>query len=791
MIDQIVENSTSKLVPKFSENHLIDITRPLRPDPPNISDAPHPSPVPKPQRQAEEGRAVWPSNEPDWKQTQHQEGPLEQRAKPKRSDYASITSHPQHPSSQQKRQELEQKRQKLEQKQSSKKGALKQPPSNSANESSSKERPGPKTVAANPLNTRTVPLPSSSTQDINEHKSATSEGVSIPSKQAKTSSKTSQKEHLDNGKHISIDVNISNSINTMPPLLSPLPAGLLSPDHPGLEGGTRSHSSKPNQITPPSSTKSKAVDTGPSEQTQHDIVSPLESPLDMPPLLSPLPEWWMEKIGIDAEKLRLHDSEIHATTIATLGARRERSRQPDTPGVARKTTKSNKAKSTLAKDFSPDPSSFSSTKAGENTDGLSKRLDSNRADRDKLLVKLKYGKRNSKTIARLLQMTARPVAEAKILPVSAHASAGSETRKHARMGDDTEEPSTKRNKVANNDAPLPVPSGTGARKHARLADDAEQPSAKRPKVPNKDGSAANSSGSEVKKHAHPADDAEEPSTKRPKLAGSADVQRARTPLTPSARSPAPSMAQKTFSTPKKGDAMKSVAMRRVDSNDGQVLTPHGGSVSTPASTEKPRTSGGDSKYAELDALKAAHTKYTAIGTMLKRQGDLILKIKEKDPSPVSDEEKRLGAVIAIESVIAYMVGFHSGDLSRQKERKVGHAEQWSQFLPFMVFATERAKGQGELFTLALLLNAVSRECLERIYMERLTAEPAGTIPSYLKELAKNSHLRQSAWSAYRDQCKEHPVDFTISVEEAKGVTVAVLADYCRKMGIAWETKLEF
>jgi len=778
MIDQIVENSTSKLVPKFSADHPIDIARPPRSDPPSKSDAPHPQPMPKPQKQAEEGRAVWPpSNEPDWKQKQRQEEPSEQRAKARRSDHASNTSHPQHPSSQQKHQGLEQKRQKLEQKQPSKKGALKQPPLNSANESSFKELRGPKTVPANLVKVGTAAIPLSGTQNINERKSTS--GISPPSKQSRSSNKTLQNEHLENEKHMSIDVNISNSMDTMPPLLSPLSASLLSPDHPSLEGDTVSHSSKPNHITPLSSAKSKTAYAGPAELAHQDVVSPLESPIDMPPLLSPLPEWWMEKIGIDAEKLRLHDSEIQATTIATLGARRERSRQPDTPGVARKTTKSNKAKSTLAKDVSTDPSSATSTKTGEIIDVPNKKLDFNRTDRDKLLVKLKYGKRNSKAITRLLQMTARPTT-----------AAGSEARRHARMGDDPEEPSTKRNKVANNDASLSIPSGTNTRKHARLADDAEQPSTKRPKVSNKGGPAANSSGSEVKKHARQADNAEEPA-KRPKVTSNVDVQRARTPVTPSAQSPAPPAAQKTFSTPKKGDAMKSVAMRRVDSNDGQVLTPHGGSVSTPASTEKPRTSGSDSKYTELDALKAAHTKYAAIGTMLKRQADQILKIKEKDPGPVSDEEKRLGAVIAIESVIAYMVGFHSGDLSRQKERKVGYADQWSQFLPFMVFATERAKGQGELFTLALLLNAVSRECLERIYMERLTAEPAGTAPSYLKELAKNSHLRQSAWSGYRDQCKEHPVDFTISVEEAKGVAVTVLTDYCRKMGIAWETKLEF
>lgn len=788
-IDEIIANS--KLVSKFSDDHPIDIARPPRSNHPYISDAPHPTHLPKPQRQAEEGRAAWPASvKPDSKQPQHKEGPSVQRAKPKRSDYASAPSHPQHPSNQQKQLELEQKRQKIEEKQPSKKVPVKEL-SSIPKEPVSKQSRAPKTTTGNVGKGEAVAPQSKDAHNISEQKLAISAGVSTSLKQSHSSGKSSKKGHFDNGKPMSIDVNISGSINSMPPLLSPLPAGLISPDHPGPEGDIVSHSSKTNQITPPSSTKSKTADAGSVEQTQQDIVSPLESPTELPRILSPLPDWWLEKIRNDAETLRLHDLEVQATTIATLGARRERSRQPDTPGVARKTAKPNKAKSSIAKDVAAtDLSSSISTKAGEGTEKPNKKLDSNRADREKLIVKLKYGKRNRQTITRLLQMTARPVAETKILPTSGHAPAATEPRKHARTSGDTEEPSTKRNKVSKNDAPPSLSSESDVRKHARQAEDAEEPSTKRPKLSNKDVSAL-TLGSETKKQTRPADDIEEHSTKRPKVAGNADVQRARTPLTPSAQSPGPSMSQKTFSTPKKGDAMKSVAMRKVDSNDGQVLTPHGGSVSTPASSEKQRPSSGEGKYAEIDALKAAHAKYTTIGTILKRQADYILKIKEKDPGPVSDEEKRLGAVIAVEAVIAYMIGFDSMDKSRLKERKVGYAEQWSQFLPFMIFATERAKGQGELFTLALLLNAVSRECLERILMERLIAEPAGTVPVYLKELARNSQLRQLAWSAYRDQCKDHHVDFTISIEEVKVVAVSVLADYCKKMDIAWETKLEF
>jgi hypothetical protein len=623
----------------------------------------------------------------------------------------------------------------------------------------------------------------SSSHSVNEQTSAPA-GVSANSKQS-DSSKNPQKAHSGQGKPTSVDINVSEPVNAMPPLLSPLPAALISPDHPDIEGDTVSHSSKKNLATHPISVKSNSVDGGPAGQSQNDIISPLESPFEMPTILSPLPDWWMEKMDIDMETLRRHDFELSNSNTSTLGARRERSRQPDTPGVARKTPKSSKTKSGLANDLAA--SSAASTKASGSTAKLDKNQDI--MDREKLIVKLKYGKRNIKPIVRLLQMQARPVTETKNAP-PAHTPVDSGSRKHARARDEIEEPSIKRSKVGRNDLPISVSLEPDTKKQSRQIEIAEESSTKPFKADHKDVSAPSSSGSNSKKHPHPADDTEEHSTKRPKVSGNIDIQRARTPLTPSAQSPAPSINQKQFSTPKRGDAMKSVAMRKVDSNEGQVLTPHGGSVSTPASTEKPRAVSSDGKSSEVDALKGTHTKYMTIGTTLKRQADKILKIKEKDPGPVSEEDKRLGAVIAIEAVIAYMIGMDSMDKSRHKERKLGYAEQWAQFLPFMVFATERSKGLGVLFTLALLLNAICRESLERIYVERLAVDPAGITQTYLKDLAKNSQMRQSALSAYRDQCRDHPVDFIVSIDEAKGVAISVLADYCEKMDIAWESKLE-
>lgn len=735
MIDLIIQNNAERVPARSTENYINDIPRPRARSPPAEDFPPNPGPLPKPQNQSKNGRALWPpSNKPDWKQPQLQQQSVE-RSRPKRSDDASEPTHPQHPSNQQ-------KRQKLELKQPLKKETNQQKSSNSARDATSNQTLPPQTALGK---SGAVVLPSKENQLL---KAGASAGTLAHSKQSRVSGGTLQIEQFGNETQASAGPTGFESKTIIPPLMSPLPAEFMSPHYPDPYSSSAASGAKP-----------KTIDAGPTEQSQDDVISPLESPLEIPQLISPLPSWFEEKIQHDETELHRYEAILAASRANvnpnTVGARHERSRQPDTPGVARKTAKSKPSNSALVKDMPIE----STSKAGRKSDGVSDKLDSTGPVRESLMVKLKYGKRNSKRITLLLQMPARPVAETKILPIPAPVTSWTESKKHARLADDTEKPSTKRIKVAGNDGPTSVPTG-----------------------------------GEVKKHARQDDDNEESTAKRSKFASNTDVLRARTPLTPSARSPAQnaSTVQKTFSTPKKGDAMKSVAMRKVDSSEGRVLTPRGASASTPASAEKQKTSGSDSKSSEVEALKAAHNKYVDMGLTLKRQLDQILKSKQKDPPPPSEEERRLAAVIAMECCLAYMVGFHSMEISRQMERKPGGGEAWFSFFPLLNFATNQVvKHQGELYTLALLLNAVSREALERVYTDRLAAEQANTVPNYLKDLVKNARERQAAWSSYRQQCKEHPVDFAITVEDVKSVAITVLTDYCKKMGIAWEKKLEF
>ena len=550
------------------------------------------------------------------------------------------------------------------------------------------------------------------------------------SRQAKTTPATKEKAPTSTA---SQDGKVAPQNDRMPPMLSPLPASLNSPEREiELPGSRHEKGVNQTQTSPPTSNKLNPPEPEPSRIDPDIKTTSSSEDFDiMPPMLSPLPDWVMEQVAREKEEMALEMEKARAEDFAaasnpnTVGARHERSRQPDAPGVARKTTKTQSAQS-ASKDFPADTSSSGSMKSTQKTLGTSDKAGTAGPNKERRILKLKYGRRNAKTILRILGLKPRPISESKF-----------------------------RQAVA------PTPSGMEVKKHARSTDDDEEPSSKRTKGP-----------------------------------ANLDIHRAHTPLTPSSQSPAPSgpsTAQKpSFGTPKKGDAMKSVAMLRADSSDGRVQTPHGDFTSAPASAEKPKVNGTHNpKHAEIESLKAMHQKYVLLGTTLKRNTDAILKSKDPSRPAVSEEDKKHGVVVAIESAIAYMVGYNAYGSARQLEHKPAGAENWITFFPFLSFATERTKPYKELYTLALLLTAVSREALERIYTTRLATESSGITGELVKEFAKNAVARQSAWQSYGEQSKLYPVQFAVTVDEVRTVATTALAEFCKKMDIAWEKKLDF
>jgi hypothetical protein len=493
---------------------------------------------------------------------------------------------------------------------------------------------------------------------------------------------------------------VDDPMDVLPPLLSPLPPPYDKPHaHFDATDSTAPGAEKTVGITPPSSAD------------------------DMPPLLSPLPEGFCERLNHEAEvaiaryleeekkekqnlESQKRQAEIEAISVIaveqnntnTVEGRRERSRQPDAPGVARKTIKSSTPKPRKPKKVEDVPGEAEGTDAS-------------------LIVKLKYKKRNAKNIERLLNMKPHPVGEAQPLPRSRD-----------------------------------------------------------------------------KKRAHPSDDDTEPAAKRIRPPANLEVSKAQTPRN-TFKSPAPSTSpssQKSLlETPKKSDSAKSAAMRKIDSSDGRVRTPQGPSPSAPASTEKARAS---VNAAENEAQKAAFEKYLGIGKASKRQADILLRSKEKEVNRglISEEDKRLGTVVSIESAVAFMLGFNAFDRHRQIERKLTLAEHWSGVLPLLGFATDRARAYPQLHTLTLLLHIVSRESLDRIYTEHLSAESPSREPAYMKlreELIQNSRIRKQVLQQYIEQKKVASVDFVLAVADAKTVAISVLEQFCAENEVEWTSKI--
>jgi hypothetical protein len=457
--------------------------------------------------------------------------------------------------------------------------------------------------------------------------------------------------------------------------------------------------------------------------------------LPIPPLLSPdLPEV--------VEQALLN---IQQKAHISVEARHEKARLPDAPGVARKTVK---------------PKTGHPPKQKKSIAQASKPQDVEDAEPSKpsLLIKLKYKKRREKDIERILNIRPRPSKPFLAL----------EAQRLGRL-----QPSAlPKDDSSSDDGPLSkVASKTTT-----------PPTKKRP---------SDSSTS---------DRAPEPAAKRKKLPEDLDVAMSRTPVAQAFKSPAPSNpSQKNLlSTPKKGDAMKSVAMRRVDSSDGHAHTPQPANTSTPASAEKPRINGevrSMPNTAEIEKLGAESKRLTELALKLKRKMDNILKAKQppSERESVPEKEKKLGLSVGLECVVVYMNAFFVGDKIDHLKHRVRNPKQWEQLANFWRGVNYNFKTEKfPVFeALSLLLGALMHEELVKAHVDGLAQNSQNQ--TYLKALAGVSKLRDDLW-AQKHKMKEDLVPFGgnetlgpwTSVQESTTYAIGVLTAYSRKEQTGWK-----
>ncbi|KAL2073981.1 hypothetical protein VTL71DRAFT_7759 [Oculimacula yallundae] len=493
----------------------------------------------------------------------------------------------------------------------------------------------------------------------------------------------------------------------LPDRLSPLPDDLFN------MGGPSPLPEDTIVVRDKSRAKSPSLETSSASRSP----SPLRPLPEMLPLaLHPMLDQELDRLSGKKRRSENPDTPEHAEK-RTVGARYEEVRKPDVPGVARKTVTSK---------VGHPPKRHQ----GE----ASKRPPSTKAT---LIVKLKYKKRRSKDIQRILGIQAKPSKE--FLALERHRRA----QLNPSFDDDSEE------EVSAIITPKPTPKPTPARKRPSDSQEVLEPAPKRAKIP------------EI------------------------DVAKAKTSLEPPFRSPAPSAPNKTLlATPKRGDAMKSVAMRRVDSGDGNARTPQM-ATSTPASAEKPRTNGERPPFDER--LHAEWLRLNEHSLKLKRKMDEILQLKSRGFDAVPQSQRKLGFAVALECIAMYMTSFTAKD----RELRSRAAHSWEGGLKLWQWLDGSVKDMPIYHALSVQLGAILKEGLGRCYSE--TLQGGNRDPAFLKALGENEKQRDQCWKEahrVRSDLKElHVVEVLgpwTTTTEAAAYTKSVLELYAKKEKTGWK-----
>ncbi|KAH8657121.1 hypothetical protein BGZ60DRAFT_434770 [Tricladium varicosporioides] len=535
----------------------------------------------------------------------------------------------------------------------------------------------------------------------------------------------------------------------LPPLLSPLPADLDNgptsqpsgfPTIKKSEAGRNSSSNTPSKKN--TSTDTIVVKTKPPLESSPRLTPPtssMTSPFVLPPLLSPgLPDI------VEQELLRLQQKSAVLNTN-TVEARHEKARQPDAPGVARKMPKSKVG-------HPPKKPKDESSRTHDN-DKLAPEN-----SKPSLIVKIPYRKQK-RMIERILAMKARPSKQFLRLEAEKTTSQAPQT-------------------AQKRPAPPPID-------HSDSEEDT--PLAALPKPPPPPARKRPTDMSESR--------APEPAPKRVKVAENGESSKMATPAKPALKSPAHiSPSEKTLlATPRKGDAMKTVAMRRVDSNDGNARTPQTAPISTPASAEKPRVNGEVRVHPDIERLKAEEKRLTTQATKLKHKMDEVLKLKTdpRNVEKIPDIQRKLGLCYGLECIVVYMNAFSTKDRISQLSKSMPMFQSWDQLLKLWGFMDGQVHTFPALHALSLRLGALCREELGRLLPE--TKEFLNKDQKTLDLLKGNTKERDKLWgrcNASRGVVGELGVNDILgpwtSVSGATEFAMEYLGAFARKEKVGWK-----
>ncbi|EEH43256.1 uncharacterized protein PADG_08076 [Paracoccidioides brasiliensis Pb18] len=226
------------------------------------------------------------------------------------------------------------------------------------------------------------------------------------------------------------------------------------------------------------------------------------------------------------------------------------------------------------------------------------------------------------------------------------------------------------------------------------------------------------------------DDSQCPAPKRRKPAAISSTERPRTPVTATFKSPSIQQQSTTsksqFLTPNKD--VRGHAMRRLGSGDGDARTPAGMdramNTSTPGSAGKTITKHSPPISTDSQTCRARDSpeyrqwrdeflKYISLGRELKHASQ-----RYTGPQ-ATDVDEKLGAAIAVESVLCFILAFILEDQAKALCQRVGDSAGWRSIVAYWNAVKHITAPYPHLHGLCAFLGAVSHDAIHAFDLERL------------------------------------------------------------------------
>ncbi|EGD96233.1 hypothetical protein TESG_03685 [Trichophyton tonsurans CBS 112818] len=314
------------------------------------------------------------------------------------------------------------------------------------------------------------------------------------------------------------------------------------------------------------------------------------------------------------------------------------------------------------------------------------------APKEKLIVKLKYGRQNRKRIEALLKISSKrkptptqTSAKPKGLPDSIVVSKSSPSNSSPQPGSSTAATSMGKQRE---------PSSGYKRPKAVDGDDVQEPALKRPRSSN---------------------------TLAPPPLDQAPTPSMQTPRSTSATKHPPASSQDQFLTPKKEP--KGTAMRRVGSGDSDMKTPSGSATSVKMtqslSVESHPSSG--AQPSERRGWRDEYQRFVNLGRDLKHASQRNSTHKYSTSHDIQDD--KLSATIAVEALLCFVLAFIAEQRFQSLSRQVGNSTGWRSIIAYWQSVLNRTTSYPHLHGLCLLLGAVCHDSIHSLDLERLATTP--------------------------------------------------------------------